>query len=35
MTRDWVAIRAVVAKDFTAIRRAKGVVIPMLIVPFL
>jgi ABC-2 type transport system permease protein len=28
-------VRAVVAKDFTAVRRAKGVVLPMLIVPFL
>ena len=35
MNRDWAAIRAVVARDFTAIRRAKAVVLPMLIVPFL
>jgi len=35
VNRDWAAIRAVVARDFTAIRRAKAVVLPMLIVPFL
>jgi len=35
VTRDWGAIRAVVAKDFTAIRRSKAVVLPMLLVPFL
>jgi ABC-type Na+ efflux pump permease subunit len=29
------AIRAVAVKDFTAVRRSKGVVLPMLIVPFL
>lgn len=29
------AIRAIAAKDFTAVRRSKGVVLPMLIVPFL
>lgn len=32
---DWVAIRAVVAKDVLAVRRSKAVVLPMLIVPFL
>jgi ABC-2 type transport system permease protein len=32
---DWGVMRAVVAKDFSAIRRAKGVVLPMLLVPFL
>ena len=35
MSRDWNAIRAIVAKDFAAIRRAKGVVLPMLLVPFI
>jgi len=34
-SRDWAAMRAVVAKDFRAIRGAKAVVLPMLIVPFL
>ena len=29
------AIRAIAVKDFTAVRRSKGVVLPMLIVPFL
>src|SRR5205823_901047 len=29
------AIRAIATKDFTAVRRSKGVVLPMLIVPFL
>jgi ABC-2 type transport system permease protein len=29
------AIRAVATKDFTAVRRSKGVMLPMLIVPFL
>ena len=33
--RDWNAMRAVVVKDFTAIRRSKAVVLPMLLVPFL
>ena len=33
MSRDWAAMRAVVAKDVTAIRRSKAVVLPMLIVP--
>lgn len=33
--RDWNAIRAVVRKDITAVRRSKAVVIPMLTVPFL
>jgi len=33
--RDWEAMRAVVTKDFRAVRRAKAVVLPMLIVPFL
>ncbi len=32
---DWTAVHAVVAKDLTAVRRAKAVVIPMLVVPFL
>jgi len=32
---NWTAIRAVMAKDFTAVRRSKAVVLPMLIVPFL
>jgi ABC-2 type transport system permease protein len=32
---DWGAVRAIMAKDFRAVRRAKGVVLPMLIVPFL
>jgi ABC-type Na+ efflux pump permease subunit len=35
MTRDWRAIRAVLAKDVLAVRRSKAVVLPMLIVPFL
>jgi ABC-2 type transport system permease protein len=30
---QWAAIRAVVAKDWLAVRRAKGVIIPMLVVP--
>ena len=29
------AVRAIAVKDFTAVRRSKGVVLPMLIVPFL
>ena len=33
--RDWNAIRAVIRKDITAVRRSKAVVIPMLTVPFL
>jgi ABC-2 type transport system permease protein len=33
--RDWGAMVAVVGKDLTAIRRAKGVVLPMLLVPFI
>ena len=33
--RDWNAIRAVVRKDVTAVRRSKAVVIPMLAVPVL
>ncbi|MBK5222533.1 MAG: ABC transporter permease [Acidimicrobiia bacterium] len=33
--RDWNAIRAVIRKDVTAVRRSKAVVIPMLAVPFL
>jgi ABC-type Na+ efflux pump permease subunit len=33
--RRWGAVRAVAVKDFTAVRRSKGVVLPMLIVPFL
>ncbi len=33
--RDWNAIRAVVRKDVTAVRRSKAVVIPMLTVPTL
>lgn len=32
---DWNAIRAVMRKDLTAVRRAKAVIIPMLAVPFL
>ncbi|HZQ57679.1 MAG TPA: ABC transporter permease subunit [Acidimicrobiales bacterium] len=32
---DWNAVCAVVAKDFTAIRRSKAVVLPMLFVPVL
>ncbi len=32
---DWGAMRAVVAKDWNAIRRAKAVVIPMAVVPIL
>ena len=35
MSRDWAAMRAVVAKDVTAVRRSKAVVLPMLIVPAL
>ena len=36
MTRArWSSIRAVAAKDFTAVRRSKGVMLPMLVVPFL
>ena len=31
----WSAIRAVAAKDFTAVRRSRGVILPMLIVPAL
>jgi ABC-2 type transport system permease protein len=33
--RDWNAIRAVMVKDVTAVRRSKAVVIPMLAVPIL
>ena len=32
---NWPAIRAVMAKDLTAVRRSKAVVLPMLLVPFL
>jgi len=32
---NWSVIRAVMAKDLTAVRRSKAVVLPMLIVPFL
>ena len=32
---NWRAMRAVVAKDLTAVRRSKGVVLPMLLVPTL
>lgn len=32
---QWPAVRAVVLKDVTAIRRSKAVVIPMLLVPTL
>ena len=32
---DWAAIRAVMRKDVTAVRRSKAVVLPMLIVPVL
>ena len=35
MRWDWAAMRAVVAKDVTAVRRSKAVVLPMLIVPVL
>ena len=34
-SRRWGAITTVAVKDFTAVRRSKGVVLPMLIVPFL
>jgi ABC-2 type transport system permease protein len=33
--RDWNAIRAVMRKDLTAVRRSKAVIIPMLAVPIL
>src|SRR5690606_215825 len=32
---DWNAIRAIIRKDLTAVRRAKAVIIPMLAVPTL
>jgi ABC-type Na+ efflux pump permease subunit len=32
---NWAAVRAVMAKDLTAVRRSKAVVIPMLLVPIL
>jgi hypothetical protein len=32
---NWPAIRAVMAKDLTAVKRSKAVVLPMLLVPFL
>ena len=35
MRTDWTAVRGVVAKDLTAVRRSKSVVIPMLAVPTL
>lgn len=35
MSVDWTAVRGVVAKDLTAVRRSKSVVIPMLAVPVL
>lgn len=35
MKRDWVAMRAVLAKDLTAVRRSKAVILPMLLVPAL
>lgn len=35
MSVDWTAVRGVVAKDLTAVRRSKSVVIPMLAVPAL
>ena len=35
MSIDWTAVRGVVAKDLTAVRRSKSVVIPMLAVPSL
>lgn len=35
MSTDWTAVRGVVAKDLTAVRRSKSVVIPMLAVPTL
>ena len=30
---DWVAVRAVIAKDVTAVKRSKAVVLPMLLLP--
>ncbi len=30
---DWIAVRAVIHKDITAVRRSKAVVLPMLLVP--
>jgi len=33
--RDWGAMFAIVSKDIGAVRRAKGVVLPMLLVPFI
>lgn len=35
MSVDWTAVRGVIGKDLTAVRRSKSVVIPMLAVPFL
>ena len=35
MSTNWTAVRGVVAKDLTAVRRSKSVVIPMLAVPVL
>ena len=32
-SRDWAAIRVVVAKDLKAVRRSKAIVLPMIIVP--
>src|SRR5262249_43115010 len=33
--RDWAAIRTVMAKDLTAVRRSKAIMIPMIVVPTL
>lgn len=33
MRRDWVTIRTVIAKDLTAVRRSKSIMIPMISVP--
>ena len=35
MSTDWTAVRGVVTKDLTAVRRSKSVIIPMLAVPSL
>lgn len=34
-SHDWRAMAAIVSKDLSAVRRAKGVVLPMLLVPFI
>ena len=31
--RDWAAIRLVMRKDLTAVRRSKSIVLPMVLVP--